>query len=170
MPGHPATKISPISTALPVCSPNLMPFHIKYSGLAPISTYFRVNPAPCVNGDADSREGVAPNCRVDKEERFVAAFRGRTVHGLRVDLPEGYGGIILRTAEEASGDESCRMEVDGAEDEVDPEEHVSSRTLKPTETFASFVLWQPDHRVDEGKDEYYRSLTEWTQLTAQVWY
>lgn len=31
---------------LPVCTPYLMPFHIDYSGPAPISTYFRVKPAP----------------------------------------------------------------------------------------------------------------------------
>lgn len=31
---------------LPTCTPHLMPFHIDYSGPAPISTYFRVKPAP----------------------------------------------------------------------------------------------------------------------------
>lgn len=30
------------------------------------------------------------------QNRFVAAFRGRTVQGLEKELPEGYGGVILK--------------------------------------------------------------------------
>ncbi|OBZ74098.1 hypothetical protein A0H81_06246 [Grifola frondosa] len=39
-------RISPADGPLATCTPNLMPFHIAYSGPAPISTYFRVQPAP----------------------------------------------------------------------------------------------------------------------------
>ena len=52
------------------------------------------------------------------------------------------------------------------EDALEDEVHV--RTLKPTSTFSSFVLWNADRPVDENKDEYLRSLTEWTKLSAVV--
>ncbi|THH11515.1 hypothetical protein EW146_g8015 [Bondarzewia mesenterica] len=42
------------------------------------------------------------------------------------------------------------------------------RVLKPTAQFESFVLWHPDIPVDEGRDEYLRSLTEWVGLAAEV--
>ena len=32
----------------------------------------------------------------DADKRFVSTFRGRTIHGLTVDLPPGYGGLVLR--------------------------------------------------------------------------
>ncbi|KAH9971005.1 hypothetical protein BGW80DRAFT_1325058, partial [Lactifluus volemus] len=34
--------------------------------------------------------------------------------------------------------------------------------------FDSFVLWHPDNPVDEGKDEYLRSLSEWVNIAAEV--
>ncbi|KAH6915676.1 ribonuclease H2, subunit C [Coprinopsis sp. MPI-PUGE-AT-0042] len=32
------------------------------------------------------------------EERFVSVFRGRIIQGLTVNLPEGYGGLVLRSS------------------------------------------------------------------------
>ena len=32
----------------------------------------------------------------DADRRFVSTFRGRTIHGLTIDLPPGYGGLVLR--------------------------------------------------------------------------
>ena len=245
-----AATITPISGVLPTCSPNLMPFHIEYSGSAPISTYFRVKPAPSrvgvpagepegVKGGASTTtdgEDVIPstevaNCvenavHVDEEavvvgqtpenslyeekglpslgrrvaggaKRFVAAFRGRTVHGIQVELPEGYCGVVLRAGGEVNGSpvevvrekaktgrvkgkkltRSSRKAMDIDDVEAYEDERTmglgagdggSFRTLQPAETFKSFVLWQADYPVDEGRDEYYRSLTEWTTLSAQV--
>jgi hypothetical protein len=147
--------------------------------------------------------------------RLVSAFRGRTVHGLKVDLPEGYGGIILRTDGDGEEDtpkvveglkgkraetsrkvkvdlkanrkgrsirnslRAMETKVDGSGDDVttgiDPEdaegelnEEVVARTLQPSATFPSFVVWHPDIPVDETRDEYIRSLTEWTRLATHV--
>jgi len=32
----------------------------------------------------------------DADKRFISTFRGRTIHGLTIDLPPGYGGLVLR--------------------------------------------------------------------------
>lgn len=42
------------------------------------------------------------------------------------------------------------------------------KVLVPTGRFDSFMLWNPDIPVDEGKDEYLRSLTEWIALAAEI--
>ena len=43
-----------------------------------------------------------------------------------------------------------------------------TRALRPAARFASFVLWNQDIPVDEGRDEYLRALREWTRLAAEV--
>ena len=183
-PPPPRLELAPPTTkTLPTCSPNLMPFHIAYSGDAPVSTYFRVKeaPPPSYLGETTkglkamtiSREDTVPamdtgapslggnlsqsatptlseapsmtetesqqtlvasstastalssrtdissatravdeegDTRMDTSEdpastlvtpsgdvgqHYIATFRGRTVRGLRVALPEGYAGVIL---------------------------------------------------------------------------
>ncbi|KAK2461193.1 hypothetical protein APHAL10511_006720 [Amanita phalloides] len=127
--------IAPVTDDLSVCIPNLMPFHIGYSGPAPISTFMGVEPshqtvgAPVMDNEhGDNAMGSAPvtytsnnedigvditqpggigtsqedatNATVvkfDASRRHVSTFRGRTIHGLDVDLPEGYAGLELRT-------------------------------------------------------------------------
>ncbi|KDQ61812.1 hypothetical protein JAAARDRAFT_76740 [Jaapia argillacea MUCL 33604] len=128
----------------------------------------------------------APQPPPSNSARFTAAFRGRTVHGLTIDLPEGYGGIVLQSPDtkvdkddkrkDANGSEkprrsARRMEVDeedGLDDIHEDSASVPVRTLELTGTFSSFVLWHPDIPVDDGKDEYVRALTEWTSLAAEV--
>jgi len=235
---------------LPACTPYLMPFHIDYSGKAPISTYLRVEAASEVIGAAPNQEDASStdlkaggsselsqnstDAIVDAESlseargkdgpplppprlakrvtnattRFISSFRGRTIQGLKVELPEGYGGLVLRgdvmgsgtkadnprtnvnrktqgkqkakksskgrmtrsTAHiETDGDDNA-MEVDGDEvnlkDQISPGE--TARTLIPSSQFSSFILWHPDNPVDETRDEYFRSLKEWTQLAHEV--
>ena len=117
---------------------------------------------------------------------FVSSFRGRTVHGVEVALPKGYGGIVLRgdandkahTYSSTASKANCRSirrprRQPAREDELDevsPEDVDGhpARVLKPTARFDSFVLWHPVIPVDEGKDEYLRSLTEWTSIASEV--
>ena len=233
-----------------------MPFHIDYSGTAPISTYLRVEAASEVVGGPSGQEEDALSTELklggssepsqnskyavvdgeslpeidrgkdgpplpppglakrvtDATTRFISSFRGRTIQGLKVELPEGYGGLILRAdvigsetnvdngrmnvnrnaqgkqkagkpskgrttrstaCVEMSGDDvDNAIEVDGDDHEMNLKEQVGSgatvRTLTPSSRFSSFILWHPDNPVDETRDEYFRSLKEWTQLTHEV--
>lgn len=185
-------EIAPATDAvLPTCTPSLMPFHISYTGLAPISRYFRprsvppslavlsqrssssatlvastsstsilsetqssltavssttsignltheseygedellpkasssievvvqaeqvtaaqsaidtamemdsetypvLHPVPLDNSSRSPRVRTTASRNV---ERFVAAFRGRQMYGQAVDIPNGYGGLVLR--------------------------------------------------------------------------
>ncbi|KAI9062724.1 hypothetical protein FKP32DRAFT_1677230 [Trametes sanguinea] len=242
--------ISPSDGPLPSATPHLMPFHIAYTGPAPISTYFRVQSAPeptygrepktiavaaQMEGSQTSSESqttlvgesqedvsgspmtlsvsssTAVNARMQEladptacppsESHYcTAAFRGRSMHGLRVDLPAGYLGVVLRapdgntsasssrTAEERGQRSRANAKPAGratrrakrAEEAVeDAEEGVldmgaaqvhegPTRVLSPAAQFSSFVLWHPDIPVDESRDEYIRSLTEWTKLAAEI--
>ena len=102
------TPISECST-----SPQLMPFHIAYSGPAPISTFFRVremeedaqaigwsSSTPESNGTENGVNEITPEKKEKKigiKKHLVAAFRGRRVVGTEVPLPEGFTGLVLRS-------------------------------------------------------------------------
>ncbi|KAJ7643351.1 ribonuclease H2, subunit C [Mycena polygramma] len=207
----PTLSIAPIPSlaSLPSASPNLMPFHIDHDGPAPMSTYFLVEaapdqvattPSPAADQDVEMEsakestdtdsppEPTKPPSlarRVtDATTRFVATFRGRTMQGLKVDLPAGYAGVImagegapgkLRTkiqrvvkAKPRSRVTRSAMRDDDEMDAEDDETKITSRTLTPTAQFSSFVLWHPDIPVDPGRDEYLRSLTEWIRLADEI--
>ena len=121
----------------------------------------------------------------ESAKRFISSFRGRTVHGVEVSLPKGYAGIVLRGdandrthPHPSTGGKSKRRPVRNSrrmptEEELDEmlpedEEKPPVRVLKPTARFDSFVLWHPDIPVDEGRDEYLRSLSEWTNIASEV--
>lgn len=122
----------------------------------------------------------------ESAKRFISSFRGRTVHGVEVTLPKGYVGIVLRgdtndrahphpstrsNSKRRPVRNSCRRPTEEEElDEMslDDEEKPPARVLKPTARFDSFVLWHPDIPVDEGRDEYLRSLSEWTNIASEV--
>lgn len=249
-----ALYIDSTKSPLPAHTPNLMPFHIEYSGPAPISTYFRAKPIPpptygsvqrentpeatSQNIDSqaeDSQETImaetpaagsssstlaiesasssatlvndvemapAGISQASPQRHFAAAFRGRAMHGLQVDLPDGYSGLVFqapntndtRDHETAAskkgksratelnrpgrrsrgkrndGDETVDLTVEEDAEMKDDEGEADEqeRILRPTATFSSFVLWNPDIPVDEGRDEYVRSLTEWIKLSAEV--
>lgn len=209
--------VAPEKGSLPERTPNLMPFNIKYTGTAPVSTYFRPKPAP-VQADppssiaggnqegtsqlstiTDTTDTVATLDPTPKEEPLVAAFRGRTIRGTKISVPDGYSGVVLigtdanKTKQRTpspppSGRRSSRRsrrvihvdeddeprdvdmgDVGGSADvDVREEEEAPARTLTLASVFSSFVVWNPDIPVDEGRDEYVRSLNEWTKLSAVV--
>lgn len=123
---------------------------------------------------------------LESAKRFISSFRGRTVHGVEVALPKGYVGIVLRGDADdraqphpSTGSKLQRRSVRNSRrkpteveemDEASPEDEDVRpvRVLKPVARFDSFVLWHPDIPVDEGKDEYLRSLSEWTNIASEV--
>lgn len=208
---------APEKGSLPECTPNLMPFNIKYTGTAPVSTYFRPKPPPAqtdppstkadgshegtsqLSTITDATDPVATHDATPKEEPLVAAFRGRTLRGTKISVPDGYSGVVLagtdanktkqrtpspppsgrrpsrrsrRVIHVDEEDESRDVDMDdvgeSADVDVQEGEEAPTRTLTLASVFSSFVVWNPDIPVDEGRDEYVRSLNEWTKLSAMV--
>jgi ribonuclease H2 subunit C len=61
-------------------------------------------------------------------------------------------------------DESSLDNDSGLDVDID----MSLRKLTPQSTFSSITLWHADRAVDETRDEYYRTLTEWMALSHEV--
>jgi hypothetical protein len=147
------------------------------------------------SSEAASSLSMIPTGGGTVKNNFVAAFRGRQIHGRTVDLPHGYSGIVLnspldgevgdtevvekvaqtRGKGRATRQSSRKMGMD-VDDTGDPDRgdapndasHVEIQRLIPISRFSSLTVWSPDIPVDERKDEYIRSLTEWTKLAAEV--
>jgi len=119
----------------------------------------------------------------DSAKRFVSSFRGRTVHGVKVAVPNGYLDIALRgdahgKARQTTGSnhkhqltrlrqlrrksdviEEVQYQDDAAK--MSPEGW-APRQSPETGAQVRFVRpVPPDIAVDEGKDESLRSLSEW---------
>ncbi|KAF8815427.1 hypothetical protein BYT27DRAFT_7079971 [Phlegmacium glaucopus] len=124
----------------------------------------------------------------DIDKRLISSFRGRTIHGLTVDLPTGYTGLLLQgdqptatdhpnpctepaTAEGSSKDLEIINDDDDTNSpdyDLEVDEGIPLRKLIPQSTFSSITLWHADRAVDETRDEYYRTLTEWMALSHEV--
>lgn len=131
----------------------------------------------------------------EEGKHFVAAFRGRTVRGTKIDLPAGFAGVTLSSLDSTPSESStsalaengrrtrsnkaplsqrARQAAEELEEDaeagmpVDEVDQGPVKVLQATGTFSSFMLWHPDIPVDEGRDEYVRSLTEWTKIAAEV--
>ncbi|CAK5267390.1 unnamed protein product [Mycena citricolor] len=183
----PSLEVAPIpQSGLPQSSPNLMPFHVEHNGAAAISTYMPIEAAPdnvakpaATTPDAETPEiaGSRPEDTPmpletiptpDTATRFMTSFRGRTMHGLKVPLPQGYTGLLLngdgvlssgikpsksgvKIKPKTTG-RSSRSVTRADDVEMDSDQpSTTTRTLLPVSEFSSFVLWQPDIPVDVGE-------------------
>lgn len=111
----------------------------------------------------------------DADTRFISSFRGRTIHGLSMDIPTGYTGLLLHGDPQPTTvshvDRVLHHPNDSVDDndlEMDEQEIPPLRKLIPQSTFSSITLWHADRAVDEIQDEYYRTLTEWMALSHEV--
>ena len=77
-------------------------------------------------------------------ERFVVAFRGRQMYGQAMDIPSGYGGVVLRAPSDSKGK--------GKEDaEAAPKS--SSQKVKPKSKTRAATLRSKRATVEDTADE-----------------
>lgn len=187
---------------LPTCNPNLMPFHIKYTGSAAVSMFLHVekmkveeedkkevkeqqndknekveeekeeNPVQAQKPTSSTLVSSETSILKDADRRFISSFRGRTIHGLTVDVPTGYTGLLLhddpRPTTVSQDDRVLNSPDHSVDNDYEMDEEIPLRKLIPQSTFSSITLWHADRAVDETRDEYYRTLTEWMALSHEV--
>ena len=60
------------------------------------STTFASSSSTSLSPHPTTATATPPTLLEDADKRFISTFRGRTIHGLTIDLPPGYGGLVLR--------------------------------------------------------------------------
>lgn len=144
-------------------TPDLMPFHIGYDGPAPVSTYMMVKKVKRGVGmpDTNDKDG---DVEMDEAQdgRYESTFRGRTMHGMDVDLPGGYKGLVVRSEGGSSEEKEGKTKGRRLEEEGE------RRVVVAAGEFSGVRVWHADTAVDGGRDEFVRSLDEWTALADSV--
>lgn len=102
---------------------------------------------------ADANKTKQPPSSPPRSGRRPSRRSGRVIHVDEDDEPQD---LDMDDAGEG-------MDADDQEEEEGP-----TRTLTLASVFDSLMVWNPDIPVDSGRDEYIRSLTEWTKLSAMV--
>ncbi|KZS94675.1 ribonuclease H1 small subunit [Sistotremastrum niveocremeum HHB9708] len=174
-------SITPSPTALKTVTPNLMPFRVAYNGPAPMSTYF--HPKEVESTEESTGESSTDSNYFGKlKRRFIARFRGRTVQGQDIPLPEGYAGAVLqhtsappKQRKNVVGGKSNRgkrtrgapveEETEEMEEEVDDED---VRYLKAAAQFSTLRVWNADYPLNEDEDVYVRGMREWIVAAAEM--
>jgi len=87
-------------------------------------------------------DGQAPVSTYMEVSGEKTTFRGRTMEGTKVEVGPGYTGLVMEQRQEGI---------------------VAGRRM-----FRFVQVWSSDRGVDEGRDEYVRSLGEWTALADLV--
>ena len=96
---------------------------------------------------------------IDREDQEVADHPAPTESVIEVlDCP-----LELTKDDMNVPDDSVDNDLEGVLDKGMP-----LRKLVPQSTFSSITLWHADRAVDETRDEYYRTLTEWMALSHEV--
>jgi Ribonuclease H2 non-catalytic subunit (Ylr154p-like) len=161
---------------VPLVSPNLMPFHIAYSGPAPISTYFLKRPfadpetenqtlATSKSLKNTKKDGPEEECNAlaekeNHEIRLRAAFRGRQVVSQTVQLPKGYTGLLLRQHTSNTKEESFDQDVgsrnepkkDGKSVDAKAKATARAKALK-AKAAAKLKKERSRHAEDEDEEE-----------------
>ncbi|KAF9262095.1 hypothetical protein L218DRAFT_868601 [Marasmius fiardii PR-910] len=52
---------------------------------------------PTESADSQLSESTLGNQQSDLPNRYISTFRGRTIHGLAVDVPDGFTGVMFRS-------------------------------------------------------------------------
>lgn len=69
---------------------------------------------------------------------------------------------------ELINDDDDTNTADWLDNDLGVDKGIPLRKLIPQSTFSSITLWHADRAVDETRDEYYRTLTEWMALSHEV--
>ncbi|KAF5386484.1 hypothetical protein D9757_005896 [Collybiopsis confluens] len=149
-------------------------------------------PEPSTSDSGAATSSAVPNSK--NQSRFISSFRGRTIQGLKVEVPDGFTGVVFHSNDDkndvktkarpvpnAKGKSKGRetrstrsrtvnaMDIDEVEEDEEDDEAESAldtQNLELHSLFKSFVVWHPDIPVDTGNDEYLASIGEWMKIAT----
>lgn len=128
-----------------------MSIEIDTSTVASSNSSESVQLIPCRidhNGPAKVKDFFTTSVRtetVDEKEELHASFRGRPLHGKKIDLPQGYKGVILKETHKPFSEEE-------------------DRSFKVSHTFRSFTQWNLD-LAPSAEDKIHKAL-DWMKIAS----
>ncbi|KUI55147.1 hypothetical protein VP1G_02575 [Cytospora mali] len=127
-------------------TPNLLPCRIQHDGpIGPADAYWM----PIEESD----------------EKRIAYFRGRKLHGKALKVPEGYRGVVVER-KDAPKPQAPRPDEPEVID-VDAEDEVPLGALETQAEFDEIMVWGHESMADAASDPYVRGIEEWVKMAEQ---
>lgn len=100
------------------------------------------------------------------DDKRVAYFRGRKLHGKALKVPEGYRGVVVDKAEppEPRAPRPDEPEVV----DLDAEDDMPLGALDTKAEFDEIVIWGHESTADTSSDPYVRGVEEWMKVAEKV--
>ncbi|KAI9369523.1 ribonuclease H2 non-catalytic subunit-domain-containing protein [Aspergillus egyptiacus] len=127
------------------CTPNVLPCRINYDG-----------PVKSIN-----RYWTPVTDEKDKNLQ-TAYFRGRKLRGRRVEIPEGYEGVVATHT-----DREMPTSADNASSGEEAEREEPVKILEKQATFGDYVVWGHE-TIPAADDSFVKGVEEWIKFAEAM--
>lgn len=93
-----------------------------------------------------------------------AYFRGRKLYGKKVNVPEGYRGIVVSSTDRILPKPTAQTTDDGEDGEEEPEVKV----MEEQSDFDHIMVWGHESVPEDAADPYVKGIDEWIAFSEQV--
>ncbi|KAL4885314.1 ribonuclease H2 non-catalytic subunit-domain-containing protein [Aspergillus karnatakaensis] len=126
------------------CTPNILPCRIHHEG--PVKSLDRY---------------WTPSTDEKDKDLQTAYFRGRKLRGRRVQIPEGFEGVVaMHTDREIPSTDNANMTDEGEQDEP-------IKILEKQATFADYVVWGHE-AIPAADDSFVKGVEEWVKFAEAM--
>ncbi|KAL2817386.1 ribonuclease H2 non-catalytic subunit-domain-containing protein [Aspergillus granulosus] len=153
------------------------------------SKMFSIQPRQSTESNSQDSKSYTPNilpCRIHHDgpvesiDRYwtpvpdetdqnlqTAYFRGRKLRGRRVQIPEGYEGIVATHTDRELPTTASRNTTDVEVEEVDGEREEPVKVLEKQATFGDFVVWGHE-TIPPADDPFVKGVEEWVRFAEAM--
>ncbi|KAL1991202.1 hypothetical protein VTN49DRAFT_5706 [Thermomyces lanuginosus] len=135
--------------------------HTTQSSSSSANQSYTINVLPCRihhDGPIDLSTRHWQPTKDDNEEHYTAYFRGRKLRGRRVEVPEGYKGVIATPTDRT-------LPPSTAAENEEQEEQEPVKALQQQGTFDAIVVWGHEN-VPPEDDPHVRGVEEWVKFAS----
>ncbi|KAL3467416.1 ribonuclease H2 non-catalytic subunit-domain-containing protein [Aspergillus heterothallicus] len=104
----------------------------------------------------------------EKDQNLQTAyFRGRKLRGRRVQIPEGYEGVVVTHTDRELPTTTANNATDVEVEEVDGERDDPVKVLEKQATFNDFVVWAHE-TIPPADDPFVKGVEEWVKFAEAM--
>lgn len=100
------------------------------------------------------------------DDKRVAYFRGRKLHGKALRVPEGYRGVVVDKTEPPKPQAPRPDEPEVVD--LEAEDEMPLGALETKAEFDEIVIWGHESVADTSSDPYVRGVEEWMEVAEKV--
>lgn len=143
------------------CTPNVLPCRINHNGKVDTSKrYWNPTQTPGI-----SPLSTAKAWANSLDDKTVAYFRGRKLHGRRLKVPTGYQGVVISKTDRILPKEVTPVKI---EDDEEAEDEPEVGIMEEQSTFDDVMVWGHETVPEDGADPFVKGMEEWISFAEQV--